>query len=221
MKSILIIGMGKFGQHLCRKLLELDNEIMIIDQYEEQIRDFFTDVTSARIGDCTNPDVLQALGLNNFDIVIVAIKENFQNSLEVTNMVKEFGAKYVISLASRDIQAKFLLKNGADEVVYPERDVAFNLAARCSANHVFDYIELNDEYSIYEIPILKSWIGKSIRELNIHAEYNVNIIGVNSVNEEINIMPSPDYKFREGDHMKILSDREASDHIFKMLDKGL
>lgn len=221
MKSILIIGMGKFGQHLCRKLLELDNEIMIIDQYEEQIRDFFTDVTSARIGDCTNPDVLQALGLNNFDIVIVAIKENFQNSLEVTNMVKEFGAKYVISLASRDIQAKFLLKNGADEVVYPERDVAFNLAARCSANHVFDYIELNDEYSIYEIPILKSWIGKSIRELDIHAEYNINIIGVNSVNEEINIMPSPDYKFREGDHMKILSDRGASDHIFKMLDKGL
>ena len=110
MKSILIIGMGKFGQHLCRKLLELDNEIMIIDQNEEQIREFFTEVTSSRIGDCTNPDVLEALGLNNFDIVIVAISENFQNSLEITNLVKELGGKHIISLASRDIQAKFLLK---------------------------------------------------------------------------------------------------------------
>lgn len=220
MKSILIIGMGKFGQHLCRKLLELDNEIMIIDQHEEQIRDFFTDVTSARIGDCTNPDVLQALGLSNFDIVVVAIGDSFQNSLEITNMVKEFGAKYVISLSSRDIQTKFLLKNGADEVVYPERDMANNLAARCSANHVFDYIELDEEYSIYEVPILKTWVGKSIQELGIRANYEINIIGVISEGE-INIMPPIDYKFRNGDHVKLLADREASDRLFKMLDKGM
>ena len=220
MKSILIIGMGKFGQHLCRKLLELNNEIMIIDQHEEQIRDFFTEVTSARIGDCTNPDVLQALGLNNFDAVVVAIGENFQNSLEITNMVKEFGAKYVISLSSRDIQTKFLLKNGADEVVYPEKDLAYNLAARCSANHVFDYIELDEEYSIYEVPILRSWVGKSIQELGIRANYEINIIGVVS-NGEINIMPPIDYKFREGDHVKILADGEASDRLFKQLDKGM
>ncbi len=220
MKSILIIGMGKFGQHLCRKLLELDNEIMIIDQNEEQIREFFTEVTSSRIGDCTNPDVLEALGLNNFDIVIVAITENFQNSLEITNLVKELGAKHVISLASRDIQAKFLLKNGADEVVYPERDVAYNLAAKVSANHVFDYVELDDDYSIYEVPVLKSWVGGTIRELNINAKYHINIIGV-ITDGVTKIMPGPDYRFVPGDHMQIISNKEASEQLFKALDKGM
>ena len=220
MKSILIIGMGKFGQHLCRKLLELDNEIMIIDQNEEQIREFFTEVTSSRIGDCTNPDVLEALGLNNFDIVIVAITENFQNSLEITNLVKELGAKHVISLASRDIQAKFLLKNGADEVVYPERDVAYNLAAKVSANHVFDYVELDDDYSIYEGPVLKSWVGGTIRELNINAKYHINIIGV-ITDGVTKIMPGPDYRFVPGDHMQIISNKEASEQLFKALDKGM
>ena len=220
MKSLLIIGMGKFGQHLCRKLLELDNEIMIIDQNEEQIREFFTEVTSSRIGDCTNPDVLEALGLNNFDIVIVAITENFQNSLEITNLVKELGAKHVISLASRDIQAKFLLKNGADEVVYPERDVAYNLAAKVSANHVFDYVELDDDYSIYEVPVLKSWVGGTIRELNINAKYHINIIGV-ITDGVTKIMPGPDYRFVPGDHMQIISNKEASEQLFKALDKGM
>lgn len=218
MKSILIIGMGKFGQHLCRKLLELDNEIMIIDQSEERIRDFFTEVTSSRIGDCTNPDVLESLGLNNFDVVIVAIKENFQNSLEVTNLVKELGAKYVISLASRDIQAKFLLKNGADEIVYPERDVAYNLAAKCNANHVFEYMELDDEYSIYEIPVLSSWLGKSIRELNVNARHHINIVGVVS-DGKTKIMPGADYVFKELDHIQVISNEEATQNIFKELEK--
>ena len=129
MKSILVIGMGKFGHHLVNRLITLDNEVMIIDKDEEQIRDMFSLVTSARVGDCTNLDVLESLGLGNFDLVIVCIGENFQNSLEITSLVKELGANYVISVASRDIQAKFLLKNGADEVVYPERDIANNLAS--------------------------------------------------------------------------------------------
>ena len=218
MKSILIIGMGKFGQHLCNKLLELDNEIMIIDQSEEQIRDYFTEVTSARIGDCTNPDVLQALGLSNFDVVVVAIRESFQNSLEITNLAKEFGAKYVISAANRDIQAKFLLKNGADEVVYPDRDAAYKLAAKCSANHVFDYIELDEEYSIYEIPVLPAWIGKSIREIDARAKYAINIIGIASKGD-LNIMPSPDDRFKEGDHVRLISDKEAAERLFKELDR--
>ena len=176
MKSFLIIGMGEFGKHICRKLIELDNDIMIVDQREEQLRDFFTDVSAARIGDCTNPDVLDALGIKNFDVIIVAIKENFQNSLEITNLAKEKGAKWVISLASREIQAKFLLKNGADEVVYPERDAAHSIAVKASANHVFEYIELDGDYSIYELPIIKEWVGHSIKDLNVSSRYNINIM---------------------------------------------
>ena len=200
MKSILVIGMGKFGHHLVNRLITLDNEVMIIDKDEEQIRDMFSLVTSARVGDCTNLDVLESLGLGNFDLVIVCIGENFQNSLEITSLVKELGANYVISVASRDIQAKFLLKNGADEVVYPERDIANNLAYKCSTSHVFDYIKLTDDYSIYEVPILD--------------EYNVNIIGIVSNGENI-IMPSADYEFNRDDHIKVISEKNNIHNLLK------
>ncbi len=214
MKSILVIGMGKFGHHLVNRLITLDNEVMIIDKDEEQIRDMFSLVTSARVGDCTNPDVLESLGLGNFDLVIVCIGENFQNSLEITSLVKELGANYVISVASRDIQAKFLLKNGADEVVYPERDIANNLAYKCSTSHVFDYIKLTDDYSIYEVPILDEWVGKSIRDVNVRAEYNVNIIGIVSNGENI-IMPSADYEFNRDDHIKVISEKNNIHNLLK------
>lgn len=216
MKSILLIGMGKFGHHLCNKLLELDNEVMIVDQNEDNIRDMFSKVTSARVGDCTNPDVLKSLGLRNFDLVVVCIGENFQNSLEVTSLVKELGAKYVISMASRDIQSKFLLKNGADEVIYPDRDVAYNLAAKCSANHVFDYIGLTDRYSIYEIPILDGWAGKTIKDVNVRAEYNINIIGIVS-NGDVTIMPAAEYMFQPDDHIKIIAQKSDVNKLLKCI----
>lgn len=217
MKSILVIGLGKFGHHLVNRLIALGNEIMIVDSNEDNIRDMFPKVTSARVGDCTNPDVLKSLGVRNFDLVIVCIGENFQNSLEVTSLVKEMGAKYVISMASRDIQAKFLLKNGADEVVYPDRDVANNLAAKWSENNVFDYIELTDEYSIYEIPIIDKWAGKTIREVNVRAEYDVNIIAIVDENGLVNVMPSVDYCFKKGDHIKVLGEKKCFDVILSKI----
>ncbi len=209
MKSILVIGMGNFGYHLVQKLSEFENEneVMIIDRSETRIRDLFAQVFSARVGDCTNVEVLRSLDIPHFDVVIVCINEDFQNSLEVTSLVKELGAKYVISAASRDIQAKFLLKNGADEVVYPERDVANNIATTVSNSHIFDYIKLTDEYSIYEIPIIPQWIGKSIKDVNVRAEYNINIIGIVSDGTTM-IMPSADYIFCENDHIKVISERE-------------
>ena len=208
MKSILVIGVGKFGHHLVNKLLELDNEVMIIDSNEDHIRDMFTKVNSARVGDCTNVEVLKSLGIRNFDVIIVCIAEDFQNSLEVTNLVKELGGRHVISMASRDIQAKFLLKNGADEVLYPARDVAYNLAEKCSANHVFDYIKMTDEYSIYEIPIIESWAGKTIREVNVRAEYNVNIIAIVSGGETL-LCRLPNMNFKKEITLKRLAKKNV------------
>ena len=145
MKSILIIGMGKFGHHLCDNLIDLGNDVMAVDISEEKVSDLIYKVTNVQIGDCTNPQVVKSLGVGNFDIVFVCIGANFQNSLEVTSLVKEMGAKCVISKANRDVHAKFLLRNGADEVIYPDRDIAIKLAKRCSINHVFDYIELDED----------------------------------------------------------------------------
>lgn len=216
MKSILIIGMGKFGHHLCDDLLELKNDVMVVDQKEERVSDLIYKVTNVQIGDCTDPQVVKSIGVGNFDIVFVCIGANFQSSLEVTNLVKEMGAKYVVSKANRDVHAKFLLKNGADEVIYPDRDIAVKVARRFSVNHVFDYIELNDEYSIYEIPPMKEWIGHTIQELNFRQVYDINILGIKQ-GEKTNISPAADYEFQEDEHLIVLGKAESVERILKQM----
>lgn len=216
MKSILIIGLGKFGHHLCNDLLDLGNDVMAVDANEEKVSDLIYKVTNVQIGDCTNPQVIKSLGVGNFDIVFVCIGANFQNSLEVTSLVKEMGAKYVISKANRDVHAKFLLRNGADEVIYPDRDIAIKLAKRCSISHVFDYIELDDEYSIYEIPLKKDWVGYSIMELNFRQTYGVDILGVKQ-GDKMNISPQADYVFQEGDHLMVLANKQSIEELLEQI----
>lgn len=214
MKSILIIGLGRFGQHLCRKMVELKNEVMVIDINEENVEAMIPLVTNAQIGDCTKPEVLKSIGVNNFDICFVCIGTNFQSSLEVTSLLKENGAKYVISKATRDIQAKFLLRNGADEVVYPDRDIAEKVAVRYSANHVFDYIELNDEYSIFEIPVADEWAGRTIKEVNFRAKYKVSILGIKK-EEETKLLPMADHKFDKKEHLMVIGKIEDVERLLK------
>lgn len=216
MKSILIIGMGRFGAHLCMDLSKLDNEIMIVDQEEEKLEDLLPYVTSAKIGDCTNEKVLKSLGVSNFDICFVCIGSNFQSSLEITSLLKELGAAYVVSKANRDIHAKFLLRNGADEVIYPDRDIAEKVAVRFSANQVFDYVELGSGYSIYEIAPLPEWIGKTIKEVNVRVRYNINILGVKN-NDQMSLMPGADYVFCADEHLIIVGHQTDIAKIVKKL----
>ena len=216
MKSILIIGMGRFGAHLCMDLSKLDNEIMIVDQEEEKLEDLLPYVTSAKIGDCTNEKVLKSLGVSNFDICFVCIGSNFQSSLEITSLLKELGAAYVVSKANRDIHAKFLLRNGADEVIYPDRDIAEKVAVRFSANQVFDYVELGSGYSIYEIAPLPEWIGKTIKEVNVRVRYNINILGIKN-NDQMSLMPGADYVFCADEHLIIVGHQADIAKIVKKL----
>lgn len=216
MKTILIIGMGRFGHHLCKKMVELKNEVMIVDIKEEAVEDMLPLVTSVKIGDCTNIEVLNSLGVRNFDICFVCIGTNFQSSLEITNQLKELGARYVISKATRDIQAKFLLKNGADEVVYPSRDIAEKLAARCSMKHVFEYIELNEEYSICEIPPRKEWLGKSIKEVSFRNKYHVSILGTKREGE-VSLLPPADHVFLPEEHLMVIGKKTDIDKMMKSL----
>ena len=215
MRSILIIGMGRFGHHLANNFLEHGNEVMVIDSDEKKIEDMVPYATSTKIGDCTNPEVLRSLGIGNFDIVFVCIGTNFQSSLEITSLIKEMGAKRVISKATRDIQAKFLLRNGADEVIYPDKDIAEKFAARYSVNNVFDYIELAQGYAIYEIPPQKDWIGKSIRESNIAAKHRISIVGIRKVDGSSRILPSADYIIAADEHLMVLAQNKVIDGILK------
>jgi len=216
MKSILIIGMGRFGRHLCRNLAALGNQIMVVDELEENLEEMLPYVVSAKIGDCTNEAVLKSLGIDNFDICFVCIGTNFQSSLEITSLVKEMGARYVVSKANRDIHAKFLLRNGADEVIYPDRDIAEKMAVRYSANHVFDYIELTDEFSIYEIPPLAEWVDKSLKELSIRNRYHISILGTKE-GEQAKLMPPADYVIRRDEHLMVIGRKEDVDKILRQI----
>ncbi len=215
MKSFLIIGMGRFGHYLCQELSKLGNEILAVDEDEERLAPCLPLVTSAKIGDCTKPEVLQELGIGNFDRCFVCIGTNFQSSLEITSLLKEMGAGYVVSRASTDVQAKFLLRNGADEVVYPERDIAEKIAKKSSANHVFDFVDLGD-YGIYEALPMKNWVGRSIKQLNVRVNYGVSILGIRNSDGTM-LMPGADYCFRAEDHLLILgSDTDLAKFLKKL-----
>ena len=178
MKSILLIGLGRFGRHIAIKLDELNHQVMAVDNNESRVEAVLPYVRNAQIGDATNQDFIRSLGVRNFDVCIVSIGDNFQSSLETTSLLKELGAKMVGSRAARDVQAKFLLRNGADEVVYPEKQLASWTAIRYSADHIFEYVELDEEHGIFEISIPDAWIGKTVGELDIRKKYNVNIMAL-------------------------------------------
>ncbi|MDF2520484.1 MAG: potassium transporter TrkA [Clostridia bacterium] len=216
MKSILVIGIGRFGRHLSHRLIELGNEVMIVDKDEENVREFLPYATSVQIGDCTKEEVLHSLGIGNFDICFVCVGTNFQSSLEITSLLKDLGAKRVISKASRDIHVKFLLRNGADEVIDPERDIAEKLAVRYSANNLFDYIELTKDVSIYEIPLADSWIGKSIKEVNFRVRYHVSILAT-KVGDNVTPMPSADHIFKEEEHLMVMGHHSDVEKILKLI----
>ena len=214
--------MGRFGHHLAQNFLEHEHDVMIVDENEEKLEDMVPYATSTRIGDCTKEEVLKSIGIRNFDVVFVCIGTNFQSSLEITSLVKEMGAKRVISKATRDIQAKFLLRNGADEVIYPEKDIAEKWAERYSLDNIFDYIDLPGAFGIYEMPPLKEWVGKSIRESDIAAKYKVSILGIKKPNEEeMRVMPGADYVIRDTDHLMVMAGNEVAERILEENRKAL
>ena len=211
MKSILLIGLGRFGRHIAMKLDELHHQVMAVDKEDTRVDAVLPFVTNAQIGDATNEDFLSSLGVGNFDVCIVAIGDNFQNSLEVTSLLKELGARMVVSRAARDVHAKFLLRNGADEIVYPERQLADWVAIRYSADHILDYIELDEEHAIFEISIPEEWIGKTIGQLDIRKKYNINIMALKT-NDIMNLKISSDTQLLKGSTMLVLGETK---HIQK------
>ena len=194
MKSILLIGLGRFGRHIALKLNALDHQVMAIDCNEDCVNAVLPFVTSAQIGDSTNEEFLATLGIGNYDACIVAIGNNFQNSLETTYLLKELGAKKIIARASREMQEKFLSRNGADEVVYPEKQLATWTAIRCSSEHILEYIELDNEYAIFEMETPYEWNGKSVQNLDLRKKYGINILGIRT-NGKLNMNITPNTVF--------------------------
>ena len=214
MKSVLIIGLGRFGKHMAQKFSEQGNDILAVDTDEDRVNAVLPFVTDAQIGDATNEMFVESLGVANFDLCVVAIGDNFQSSLETTSLLKDMGAKFVLSRASRDVHAKFLLRNGADEVVYTEKETAERLAVKYGNDSVFDYIEINEDYSIYEIGVPDSWVGKSILDKKVRTKYNISILATKR-GKEIYPLPHPDHVFSETESLMILGRNEDVKRLIK------
>ncbi len=182
MKSVLLIGVGGFGKNLAEKLSEMKHEVMAIDEDENLINDVLPLVTTAQIGDSTDIDVLSNIGVESFDVCFVTIRHSFQDSLETTSLLKELGAKKVVSFASNDVQEKFLLRNGADAVIYPEKQLAAWSAMRHTTNNIFDYVKLNEEFSMFEVGVPDSWQGRTVSEIAVRQKHGINIIGIKKNN---------------------------------------
>ena len=213
MKSILLIGIGRFGKHIAMDLHRLNHQVMVVDDNEDRINELLPYVTNAQIGDSTNRDFLESLGVNNFDVCFVAIGKDFQSSLETTCTLKELGAKLVVSRAASDVHAKFLLRNGADEVIYPEKQIAKWASIRYSSDHILDYIELDGSHAIFEVSVPKAWVGKSILQLDVRRKYNINIMGIKQ-GGRMNVSVSPDALLTEDITLLVLGEYKALQKCF-------
>ena len=214
MKNILLIGLGRFGRHIARQLNQMGHEIMAVDINEERVNKVLPFVTNAQIGNSTDAEFLDSLGIGNFDICFVAIGGDFQNSLETTSLLKELGAKLVISRAERDVQEKFLLRNGADKVVYPEKQVAKWASIRYTDDHILDYMEVDASHAIFEVEIPYEWIGKTIGELDIRKKHNINILAVKNEGGEIGVAISADTVLNDGSTLLVLGDYKTIQKCF-------
>ena len=213
MKSVLLIGLGRFGTNVALKLNELGHEIMAIDCDEERVDNILPIVTNAQIGDSTNEDFLETLGVHNYDVCFVAIAHDFQSSLETTSLLKEMGARLVVARAETDIQRKFLLRNGADEVVYPEAQMARWAAMRYSADHILDYIELDEGHSIVEVSIPRNWVGKTLGQLDVRRRHGVNILALKR-NDQMNMSIHADTALSSDCTLLVLGETRALRRTF-------
>ena len=213
MKNILLIGLGRFGKHIAMQLNQMGHEIMAVDINEERVNKVLPFVTNAQIGDSTDAQFLESLGIGNFDICFVTIGESFQNSLETTSLLKELGGKMVVSRANREVQEKFLLRNGADEVVNPEKQIAKWTAIRYTSNYILDYVKLDDNYAIFEVELPDAWIGKNIREVNLRQRYGINIMAIKEKGS-MKLAISPDDILNEGQTLLVVGEHKAIQKCF-------
>lgn len=207
-KEFVVFGLGRFGKSVATTLIESGCNVLVVDNDADKIQDMADIATYAVKGDVTDSEMLQGLGLGNFDGAIIAIGENLEASVMVTILAKEIGIPFVMAKAQNDLHAKVLKKVGVDQVVFPEKDTGIRLAHNLVMGNFFNAIELSSKFSIMEIDVPKEWDNHSLKELNIRAKHNINVIGIKKAGE-LDINPSPDQKLNRDDTLIVIGDNSA------------
>ena len=209
MKNVLLIGLGRFGRHMAQKLSDLHHQVLVIDKDEHKIQEAMAYVTNAEIGDATDPALIDSLGVKDFDLCVVTMSHDLQASLEITALLKKKGAPFVVVRVSRDTHAQFLLSCGADDIIYPEKQIADWAAVRYSGDHVYDYTRLSADHAIYETEIPDNWAGHTLVDLQVRQKYHLNILAIRR-DGKVDPMPGPNYQFNMNDRVVLLgSDKDV------------
>lgn len=209
MKNVLLIGLGRFGRHMAQKLSDLHHQVLVIDKDEHKVQEAMAYVTNAEIGDATDPALIDSLGVKDFDLCVVTMSHDLQASLEITALLKKKGAPFVVVRVSRDTHAQFLLSCGADDIIYPEKQIADWAAVRYSGDHVYDYTRLSSDHAIYETEIPDNWAGHTLVDLGVRQRYHLNILAIRR-NGAVEPMPGPSYQFSMNDRVVLLgSDKDV------------
>ena len=214
MKNVLLIGLGRFGRHMAQKLSDIHNQVLVIDKDERRVQDAMGYVTNAEIGDATDPALIESLGVRDFDLCVVTMGHDLQASLEITALLKKYGAPFVLARAARDAHVQFLLACGADEVIYPEKQIATWAAVRYGSNHIFDYIRLSSDHAIYETDIPDAWIGHTVIDLAVRQRYRLNILAIRK-NGQVEPLPGPNHRFNRDERVIILGSEKDVQKFLK------
>lgn len=177
-KEYGVFGLGKFGMAVAMTLAGSGNSVIAVDMDPDRVDEAAQFVTCAMVADVTDPDVLDNLGISNLDCVIIGVSTNMQASIMATILTKEKGVHFVVAKAENEIHKHILEKVGADKIVFPEAEMGTRLARNLMGGEFVDLVELSREFSMVEMPVPEEWIGKSLRELDVHGSYGLNIIGV-------------------------------------------
>lgn len=212
-KQFVVIGLGRFGSSVAKTLYESGHDVLAIDKDEDLVQEISDSVTHAVQMDATDENALRTLGLRNFDVAVITIGSSIQASVMVTLIVKELGVKHIIAKGNSEIHAKVLYKIGADRVVLPEKDMGVRVAHNLVSSNILDYIELSPDYSIIEIEVPNTWVGKTLRELKVRATFGINIMAIRKADDVVNISPNADDVIEESD---ILIAIGASDELSKL-----
>ena len=215
MKNVLLIGLGLFGKTVAEELYKLGHQVMAVDRDEKCVNDVLDYVTGAQIGDSTNADFLKGLGIDNYDVCIVTIRKDFQSSLETTALLKDLGAKFVVARATSNFHERFLLRNGADKIVFPEKQMAKWTAVRYSADHMLDYFQLDENLSIFEVDVPEKLVGKTVAEIDVRKKFNINIMGV-FADGKISATIGPDTVFKAEHPILVMGNFKDVQKCFKL-----
>lgn len=216
METFVVIGLGRFGSAVAEELCALGHQVLAIDTDEKAVQRMADRVTQAAVGDCQDREVLEMLGVKNMDGAVVAFSNDIGTSVLITLNLKELGIPRIVCKARNHSHREILRRIGADQVVFPELESGHNLARTLANREILNYIELTERYGIVKLKVPTPWVGKTLRDLNVRANYQVNIIAIQSGDEAIQPVPPPDYPFRDGDLIFALGDNESNERILAL-----